>query len=100
VALARHGHTLGDSDRPSWAELARRDGALVFADVGWDPSGVWSPTVLDQLASCHAFLPNAREAMAYTRTETAHDALYALEPLPGARVITRLRFPLLVSASK
>jgi len=27
-------------------------------------------------------------------------ALYALEPLPGARVITRLRFPLLVSASK
>jgi hypothetical protein len=27
-------------------------------------------------------------------------ALHALEPLPGARVITRLRFPLLVSASE
>jgi len=83
-----HSDVSGASDKPSWAELARRDGALVFADVGWDPSGVWSPTVLDQLASCHAFLPNAAEAMAYTRTETAHDALYALADRVPLAVVT------------
>ena len=83
-----HGDTLGDSDRPTWAELARKDGALVFADVGWDPSGVWSPTVLDQLAHCHAFMPNAAEAMAYTRTHTAHDALYALADRVPLAVVT------------
>lgn len=79
---------MGVPDRPIWADLARRDGALVFADVGWDPSGVWSPTVLDQLASCHAFMPNATEAMAYTCTETAHDALYALADRVPLAVVT------------
>jgi sugar/nucleoside kinase (ribokinase family) len=83
-----HSDPMADPDRPTWAELARKDGALVFADVGWDPSGAWSPTVLDQLASCHAFLPNAREAMAYTRTETTHDALYALADLVPLAVVT------------
>lgn len=79
---------LGDPDHPSWADLARKDGALVFADAGWDPSGTWSPTILDQLASCHAFLPNAREAMAYTRTPTAQDALYVLADRVPLAVVT------------
>src|SRR5450759_2095856 len=61
-----HGDAIGVPGQPTCADLARSDGALVFADVGWDPSGLWSPTVLDQLASCHAFMPNATEAMAYT----------------------------------
>jgi sugar/nucleoside kinase (ribokinase family) len=81
-------NAIGVPDRPTWADTARRDGALVFADVGWDPSGVWSPTVLDQLVSCHAFMPNATEAMAYTRTETAHDALYALADRVPLAVVT------------
>ena len=79
---------MGDPDRPTWADLARKDGALVFADVGWDPSGVWSPTVLDQLAGCHAFMPNATEAMAYTRSETTQDALYALADRVPLAVVT------------
>lgn len=83
-----HVDPMGDPDRPTWADLARKDGALVFADVGWDPSGAWSATVLDQLASCHAFMPNATEAMAYTRTETAHDALYALADRVPLAVVT------------
>jgi len=83
-----HGDALGEPDRPTWADLARNEGALVFADVGWDPTGVWSPTVLDQLAYCHAFMPNATEAMAYTRTETAQDALYSLADRVPLAVVT------------
>ena len=83
-----HGDAIGVPDQRTWADLAREDGALVFADVGWDPSGLWSPTVLDQLASCHAFMPNAAEAMAYTRTETAHDALYVLADRVALAVVT------------
>ncbi len=71
-----------------WAELARRQGALIFADVGWDPSGTWSPTLLDQLAYCHAFMPNAVEAMAYTGTDSPRDALYALADRVPLAVVT------------
>ena len=73
---------------PEWVEHAKRDGACVFADVGWDDTGVWSPATLDQLSSCDAFLPNASEAMAYTRTDTPRDALYALADRVPLAVVT------------
>lgn len=79
---------LGDPDRATWVDLARTDGGLVFADVGWDPTGKWSPEVLAQLAHCDAFLPNAVEAMAYTRTESPQDALYALADRVPLAVVT------------
>lgn len=79
---------LGDPDRPTWVDLARKEDALVFADVGWDGGGAWSMSVLDQLEYCDAFLPNAGEAMAYTRTETAQDALYALADRVPLAVVT------------
>ncbi len=75
-------------DGTSWVELARADGALVFGDIGWDATGSWSPLVLDRLAHCHAFLPNADEAMAYTRAETPHDALYDLADRVPLAVVT------------
>ena len=85
-----------DGDKPlgvghperTWAERAHEAGALLFADVGWDPTGAWSPRVLDQLSFCHGFLPNAVEAMAYTRTDSPHDALYALADLVPLAVVT------------
>ncbi|MFC6886604.1 carbohydrate kinase family protein [Actinomadura yumaensis] len=69
-----------DIDRPvpDWALAMRRAGALVFADLGWDPTETWSTDVLDRLDHVDVFLPNAVEAMAYTRTATAGDALEAL----------------------
>ncbi|WP_433445282.1 carbohydrate kinase family protein [Nonomuraea sp. CA-141351] len=80
---------LDSPDSPcNWAELARRDGALIFADVGWDPSGVWSRSLLDQLALCHAFMPNAVEAMAYTGADTPRDALYAIADKVPVAVVT------------
>jgi sugar/nucleoside kinase (ribokinase family) len=88
VMVDLSGDPIGDTDNPTWVDLARAKGSLVFADIGWDPTEVWSPALLDQLASCDAFLPNAGEAMAYTRTETAHDALYSLADLVPLAVVT------------
>ncbi|MCG5217973.1 carbohydrate kinase family protein [Streptosporangium sp. KLBMP 9127] len=79
---------LGVPGRCSWAELAHRNGALIFADVGWDPSGAWSPDLLNQLSGCHAFMPNAVEAMAYTSADTPRDALYALADRVPLAVVT------------
>ena len=79
---------LTGEDQPTWVEMAREDGALVFADVGWDPSGRWPREVLDQLVVCHAFLPNAGEAMAYTRSATPTEALYALADLVPLAIVT------------
>ncbi|MEU4226730.1 PfkB family carbohydrate kinase [Nonomuraea sp. NPDC026600] len=79
---------LGRPGKCNWAEKAQRDGALIFADVGWDPSGAWSPDLLEQLSVCHAFMPNAVEAMAYTSTETPRDALYAIADRVPLAVVT------------
>ncbi|GGV21983.1 sugar kinase [Actinomadura cremea] len=69
-----------DVDRPvpGWAAGMRERGALIFADLGWDPTGAWSAEVLDRLAHVDVFLPNAAEAMAYTRTGDPPSAAEAL----------------------
>lgn len=72
---------------PEWAAQCRADGALIFADAGWDPTGEWDPTLLTSLADCDVFLPNEVEAMAYTRTGDRHSALRVLgEHVPLAVV--------------
>ncbi len=86
--LSPNACVIGNSERPTWVDLARRQGSMVFADVGWDPSGSWPSTVLDQVRLCDAFMPNAAEAMAYTRTDTVNDALYALADLVPLAVVT------------
>ena len=58
-----------------WLAKAKAAGSVVFADVGWDPSEQWDPAVLDQLEHCDVFLPNAGEAMHYTRTTTPSEAM-------------------------
>jgi sugar/nucleoside kinase (ribokinase family) len=61
-----------------WLAKAKAAGSVVFVDVGWDPSEQWDPAVLDQLEHCDAFLPNAGEAMSYTRTTSPTAALEQL----------------------
>ena len=75
-------------DSGSWIERAQAAGSLVFADVGWDPSQQWVPDELEHLRSCHAFLPNADEAMGYTRTSTPAAALSRLADLVPLAVVT------------
>ncbi len=72
----------------TWVDRARADGALVFADVGWDPKERWSPEVLDRLERCDVFMPNAVEAMAYTGTRTTVEALYALADRVPVAIVT------------
>lgn len=69
-----------DVDRPvpPWAPAMRERGSLVFGDLGWDQTGAWPAEVLDRLRHVDVFLPNAAEAMAYTRTETPMRAAEAL----------------------
>lgn len=77
-----------DGEAPQWLRHARSQGATVFADIGWDESGEWAPSKLDLLSECDAFLPNAGEAMAYTRTDSPRDALYALADRVPIAVVT------------
>lgn len=60
---------------PGWATALRRSGTTVYADLGWDPTGEWSPAVLRGLSAVDVFLPNAAEAMAYTRCDSPAAAL-------------------------
>src|SRR5690606_8834927 len=71
-----------------WWRRSAEAGALVFATAGWDPEQVWDTRILDELAGCHAFIPNAEEAMAYTRTSTVDDALAALSQIVPLAVVT------------
>ncbi len=73
---------------PSWVGKARRDGALVFADAGWDPTGVWDPAVLAALSGCDVFMPNAIEAMSYTCTDSPRAALHELAEHVPLAVVT------------
>ncbi|UVY84477.1 PfkB family carbohydrate kinase [Brachybacterium sp. NBEC-018] len=70
-----------------WADLARR-GSRIFADIGFDESGRWDPADLAPLSHCHAFTPNALEAMSYTRTDSPDRAVRALAELVPLAVVT------------
>ncbi|TDD69564.1 carbohydrate kinase family protein [Actinomadura darangshiensis] len=74
---------------PGWAREMRRTGTAVFADLGWDATGMWSSEVLDRLEHVDVFLPNAVEAMAYTRAGTPEDAARALSERVPVVVVKR-----------
>ncbi|MFI6348640.1 carbohydrate kinase family protein [Streptomyces sp. NPDC050560] len=72
-----------------WVVAAHEEGSKIFADVGWDESGVWDRATLDGLARCLAFLPNATEAQHYTRTDDPESAVRALADLVPIAVVTK-----------
>ncbi|MFF9348277.1 carbohydrate kinase family protein [Streptomyces sp. NPDC014734] len=71
-----------------WVATAARNGATVFADVGWDDTGRWDLDALADLEHCRAFLPNAEEAMRYTRTDCPRAAARALAERVPLAVVT------------
>jgi sugar/nucleoside kinase (ribokinase family) len=73
---------------PTWVDVARSQGALVFADVGWDPHQQWPIHVLERLARVDVFMPNAVEAMAYTGTTSPLEAVYALADRVPVAIVT------------
>lgn len=74
--------------REGWLGCAAGRGSRIFADVGWDESGRWDPADLADLEHCEAFLPNAEEAMRYTRTDTPRAAARKLAELVPLAVVT------------
>ncbi|MFF3324378.1 carbohydrate kinase family protein [Streptomyces sp. NPDC002889] len=74
--------------RAEWIAQAARRGTRVFADVGWDETGRWDLRDLADLEHCEAFLPNAEEAMRYTRTDCPRAAAHALTEYVPLAVVT------------
>lgn len=74
--------------RAPWIEQAARRGTRVFADVGWDDTGAWDLAGLADLEHCEAFLPNAQEAMRYTRADCPRAAAHALTEHVPLAVVT------------
>jgi sugar/nucleoside kinase (ribokinase family) len=77
-----------DEELAPWAVAAHGAGVKLFGDVGWDASGKWLPSRLDNLRFFHAFMPNQREAMAFTGKDTPWAALYALADRVPVAVVT------------
>jgi sugar/nucleoside kinase (ribokinase family) len=74
--------------RAPWIAAAAKQGTRVFADVGWDETGAWDLRGLPDLEHCEAFLPNAEEAMRYTRTDCPRAAAHALTEYVPLAVVT------------
>ncbi|WP_051950683.1 carbohydrate kinase family protein [Actinacidiphila yeochonensis] len=71
-----------------WIAEAAAGGTKVFADVGWDDTGRWDPADLDGLRHCAAFLPNADEAVRYTRADDPRQAARRLAERVPLAVVT------------
>ncbi len=75
--------------RAPWVDGAVAAGSLVFADVGWDDTGSWDQSaLLRRLEGCHAFVPNAGEAMAYTGKDSPGAALDVMRDWVPLAVVT------------
>jgi len=78
-----------DVEEQAWVRFASDAGSLVFADIGWDQSETRAEQVLSRLRHCHAFLPNAAEAMLLTGVDSAEAALARLARHVPLVAITR-----------
>ncbi|OEV02904.1 PfkB family carbohydrate kinase [Streptomyces oceani] len=80
--------SLVPDERQDWIATAADQGSRVFADVGWDDTGRWELDALRGLEHCEAFLPNAVEAMRYTRTDCPRAAAHKLAERVPLAVVT------------
>ncbi|MGK5533511.1 PfkB family carbohydrate kinase [Streptomyces sp. URMC 129] len=80
--------SLRAGERQEWIGEAARAGSLIFADTGWDETGAWDLAALPDLEHCEAFLPNAAEAMRYTRADSPRAAAHALTAVVPLAVVT------------
>jgi sugar/nucleoside kinase (ribokinase family) len=89
AAVASLGPAGEAADRDqAWIADAAASGTQVFADVGWDETGRWDPADLAGLRHCAAFLPNAQEAVRYTRADGPRQAARRLAELVPLAVVT------------
>lgn len=75
--------------RAPWVDDAIAAGTKIFGDLGWDESEQWDRDgLIERLRGCHAFAPNAAEAMAYTRTTSPGAAVEELRDWVPLAVVT------------
>jgi sugar/nucleoside kinase (ribokinase family) len=84
-------HVGVDGNLRPWVQRLRSAGTQIYGGVGWDESGLWSKGILDRLEQVDAFVLNDVEAMNYTRTRTAEEALEALAGYVGLVIVTQGR---------
>lgn len=77
-----------EAQSSEWLRRAHANGSKIVADVGWDESETWDPHILDKLQYCFAFMPNDREARAYTSTSSPSDAAHALSERVPITIVT------------
>ncbi|MGA8207075.1 MAG: PfkB family carbohydrate kinase [Candidatus Dormiibacterota bacterium] len=70
-----------------WLDRARSLAIPVFADSRWDTTQIWPAEVLQPLRPEDTFLPNAVEAMRYTRTQSPREALARISELVAVAVV-------------
>ncbi|MGW0519532.1 carbohydrate kinase family protein [Crossiella sp. NPDC003009] len=78
-----------DHESDNWVRTAKANGALLFADVGWDPTDQWRPELIQQLHGYDVFLPNTVEALRYTRQDDVRLAARQLSEVVPTVVVTR-----------
>lgn len=89
LPIARASFADVGAERAPWVDRAIAGGSLVFADVGWDDTGRWDTAALrERLEGCHAFVPNASEAMAYTGADSPGAALEVMRDWVPLAVVT------------
>ncbi len=66
---------------PPLLAQARRAGATVSLDTGWDPADRWDPALMEALAQVDLFLPNEGEALRISGESTIEGALARLAEL-------------------
>jgi sugar/nucleoside kinase (ribokinase family) len=86
---ARAAYVHLDPREETWVGKVKEQDALLFADVGWDPTGQWPPSMLRKLDGYDVFLPNSVEAMRYTRQDTPEAAATKLAERVPVVVVTR-----------
>ncbi|MCW7945187.1 hypothetical protein AAW14_25075 [Streptomyces hygroscopicus] len=77
-----------DRPLPDWVRELRAQGTVVVGGVAWDPTGLWSSELLTRLSEVDLFVPNAVEAMSYTRTGTVEEAAKVLADFVPQVVVT------------
>lgn len=64
-------------------------GKTISFDLGYDDTGIWSQRILEIVEIVDIFLPNEKEAINYTRKETAEEALKTFAKVGNTIVVKK-----------
>lgn len=81
--------SLGSGKETRWLAPAKAGGARVIANSGWDDTGQWDLTTLEDLPLVDVFVTNEVEALLWTKTADAACAAMRLAENVGLAVVTR-----------